>query len=138
MSARRAGLQPVIRVAPPGELKAYVVYEHQLDALAQLMLNFALFFLGVAATALGTLYTAPPQDDRTYYTFLIVFLITLIAGVILLVIWYATNQSARALIQEIKSQMPPNPPIREDSSTSVQPPDTPTPPAQSSALEGSA
>jgi hypothetical protein len=33
MSPRKAGMQPVIRVAPPGELKVYPVYEHRLDLL---------------------------------------------------------------------------------------------------------
>ena len=51
MSPRGGGMRPVIRVAPPGELNVYPVYEHQLDLLAQgspssLFLNFALFFLG--------------------------------------------------------------------------------------------
>jgi len=41
----------VVRLAQPVELNAYVVFEHQLDLLAQgspasLLLNFALFFLG--------------------------------------------------------------------------------------------
>ncbi|MGP0063492.1 MAG: hypothetical protein ACLQGP_07840 [Isosphaeraceae bacterium] len=59
-------MQPVIRVAPPGELNVYPVYEHQLDLLAQgspapLLLNFALFFLGVAATAAGTLWSTHPR-----------------------------------------------------------------------------
>ena len=31
------------------------------------MLNFSLFFLAVSITAFGTLYTAPPTKDRTYY-----------------------------------------------------------------------
>lgn len=89
MSARRAGLPPVvIREAPPGELRIYRVFEYQLDLLAQgspasLLLNFSLFFLGVAATALGTLLTAPPTVDRVFYGFLIVFLVCLIAGVVL-------------------------------------------------------
>jgi hypothetical protein len=39
------------------------------------MLNFSLFFLGVAATAVGTLVTAPPTADRVFYSFLIVFLV---------------------------------------------------------------
>lgn len=50
----------VVKLATPGELRAYVAFEHQLDALSQgspvsLFLNFGLFFLGVASTALGTL-----------------------------------------------------------------------------------
>ena len=108
----------VVKLATPGELRAYVVFEHQLDSLAQgspvsLLLNFALFFLGVAASALGTLWTAPPTKDRIYYTFLIIFMICLIAGVILLSIWYVMHRSASSLIVEIKAQMPANPAIEQ-------------------------
>jgi len=108
----------VVKLAQPGELKAYVVFEHQLDLLAQgspasLLLNFALFFLGVAATALGTLVTAPPNQDRIFYSFLIIFTITLIAGIVLLAVWYAIHKSVTRLIVEIKAQMPPNPPVEQ-------------------------
>jgi len=108
----------VVKLAQPGELKAYVVFEHQLDLLAQgspvsLLLNFALFFLGVAATSLGTIATAPPTQDRIYYTFLIIFLITLIAGIVLLAVWYSMHRSVTSLIVEIKAQMPTNPPVEQ-------------------------
>lgn len=81
------------------------------------MLNFALFFLGVAATALGTLFSVPPDNDRAYYTFLVLFLITMIAGVVLSAYWWVTYTSARRLIVEIKSQMPPNPEVRDEPPT---------------------
>ena len=101
----------VVKLAQPGELKAYVVFEHQLDLLAQgspvsLLLNFALFFLGVAATSLGTIATAPPTQDRVYYTFLIIFLVTLIAGIVLLAVWYSMRRSVASLIVEIKGRCP--------------------------------
>ena len=122
MRERKGNLQPVIRVAPPGDLRLYVVHEHQLDQLAQgspvsLLLNFALFFLGVAATAVGTLCTVPPEGNRAYYTFLILFLVTLIAGIVLLSLWWFYHKSAKQMVREIKSQMPPNPPIREEAAT---------------------
>ena len=79
-----------------------------------MMLNFSLFFLGVSATAIGTLWSAPPADNRTYYTFLIVFLVTLISGVVLLSLWWSTRTSTRTMIAEIKSQMPPNPAVRDE------------------------
>ncbi len=121
MSVKKGGkppLPPVVRYAPPAELTVYSVYEHQLDLLAQgspasLMLNFALFFLGVAATALGTLWTAPPSKDRIYYTFLIIFLVCLIAGIVLGALWAHMHVSTKTLVSEIKSQMPPNPAIQE-------------------------
>jgi hypothetical protein len=115
----------VVKLAQPGELKAYVVFEHQLDLLGQgspasLLLNFALFF-GVAATSLGTLVTAPPNQDRVFYSFLIVFIITLIAGIVLLAVWHAVHRSVTSLIVEIKAQMPPNRPVEQGPS---EPPDT--------------
>jgi hypothetical protein len=108
----------VVKLAQPGELKAYVVFEHQLDLLAQgspvsLLLNFALFFLGVAATSLGTLVTAPPNRDRIFYSFFITSTITLIAGIVLLAVWYAMHKSVTSLIVEIEAQMPPNPPVEQ-------------------------
>jgi hypothetical protein len=116
----------VVKLAQPGELKAYVVFEHQLDLLAQgsraaLLLNFALFFLGVATTSLGTLVTAPPNQDRIFYSFLIIFVITLIAGIVLLAIWHVMHRSVTSLIVEIKAQMPPNPPVEQ---APLEPPDT--------------
>jgi len=115
----------VVKLAQPGELKAYVVFEHQLDLLAQgspasLLLNFALFFLGVAATSLGTLVTAPTNLDRTFYVFFIIFIITLIAGIVLLAVWYSMHKSVTSLVVEIKAQMPPNPPVEQGPS---EPPD---------------
>jgi hypothetical protein len=117
--SKQKPLQPVVRVAPPGELNAYVVFEHQLDALAQgsptsLLLNFSLFFLGVSLTAFATLFSVPATSDRAYYTFLIIFLITGIAGAVLLVMWWNTHTSVKQTISEIKSQMPPNPEARND------------------------
>lgn len=61
----------VVKLAQPGELTAYVVFEHQLDLLAQgtpvsSLLNFAMFLLRVAATALATLVTTPPNQDRIF------------------------------------------------------------------------
>jgi hypothetical protein len=111
----------VVKLAPADELKAYVVFEHQLDLLAQgspasLMLNFALFFLGVAATSLGTLATAPPAQDRTFYAFLIICLITFIAGIVLSALWYSMYKSVTSLVVEIKAQMPANPPVSQDRS----------------------
>ena len=128
--SKQKPLQPVIRVAPPGELNAYVVFEHQLDALAQgspssLLLNFALFFLGVAVTAFATPFSIPTASDRAYYAFLIISLITGIAGLVLLVIWWKTHTAVKGIIAEIESQMPPNPDARNEPESQNSPVDNP-------------
>ena len=107
-----------VRLAPARELKAYIVLEHQLDLLSQgspasLMLNFSLFFLAVSITAFGTLYTAPPTVDRVYYIFVILALVTLIAGMVTGALWFFQHKSSSQLIYEIKAQMPPNPPVQQ-------------------------
>ena len=115
----KSEFRQVVKLASPGELKAYVVYEHQLDLLSQgspvslLLANFGLFFLGMTITAFGTLATSPPAQDRVYYTFLIIAIITLIAGVVVLAIWYKMHKSSAKLVVEIKAQMPANPPIEQ-------------------------
>src|SRR4051794_22672222 len=94
-------LSPPVRVAPLGELRVWTVYEHELDRLAEaspasIMLNFAPFFLGAALSLLMTLLTTT-LVDRTYYTFLILCVIGLIAGVVLLVLWWRMYESTREL-----------------------------------------
>lgn len=132
MSKQKPPLRPVLRVAPPGELNAFVVYEYQLDILAQgspasLMLNYSLFFLGVAATSLGTLFSLPESNDRAYVTFLVLFLVTLIAGVVLLGLWWSSHKSIQSLVIEIKSQMPPNDESSSEPPGGSSPPNQPTP-----------
>lgn len=123
----RTPVSAPLRVVPPKDLVAYVVYEHDLDLLtrgspASLLLNFALFFLGVAASGFGTLFSLPPDNDRAYYTVLILALMTGIAGVVLIGLWWFTHQSVKNLVAEIKAQTPPNPPARLQ-------PNPPQPPA---------
>jgi hypothetical protein len=55
----------------------------------------------------------PEGNDRLYYTFLIIFLVTMIAGVVLIVLWGFFHTSVKPMVTEIKSQMPPNPAVRE-------------------------
>jgi hypothetical protein len=114
---RKNALNPVVRFAPPQELRLFVIHEHQLDALSQgspasIMLNFALTLLGISVTAFGTLYTAPPTIDRIYYVFVIVAVVTLIAGSFLLVLWYWHHKSINNLVHQIRAQMPQNPPAQ--------------------------
>jgi hypothetical protein len=81
--------QPLIRVAPLGELKAYTVYEHQLDELAQgstgsLYLNFSLALLSIFATVLITLVTVSIPPGYQFQGFFCACLITGISGLVLL------------------------------------------------------
>ncbi len=108
---------PVIRVAPLGELKAYTVYEHELDALARgssasLFLNFALSLLSVCLTLVVTLLTTTISSDRLFLVFVTSATVTAIAGALLMVLWWKEHQGSKTLIMEIKSRMPPLPTIQ--------------------------
>ncbi len=131
-----SALQPVIRYAPLGQPNVYQVYEHELDALAQggqgsLFLNFALFLLGVAVTVIATLWSTTIPSDRVYTTFVLVALVTGIAGVVLFALWWKTHQSSTNLITLIKIRMPPAEPIEQLSPASVEVAPAPTPPSVS-------
>ena len=110
-----------VRIAPMGELNAYIVFEHELDELvkgstATLWLNFALALLpaalGVAVTMAGS--------TLTEFNFLLFFclsgLLTLV-GLACLVVWWKTHKSAAESLRKIKARMPSAislpPPIQE-------------------------
>jgi hypothetical protein len=115
LSAKKGASQPagpVVQVAPLGQLNAYTVYEHELDALARgssgsLHLNFALPLLSLFVGFVVTLSTSKIESDRLFQSFLTVTVICAIAGVILLVLWWREHRSSRHLISEIKGRMPP-------------------------------
>jgi hypothetical protein len=109
---------PIIRVAPLGELNAYVVYEHELDALAAgspatLTLNFSIGLLSAAVTLGVALATTTITSDRTFTSFVIVLVISILAGIFFLLFWWRTHQSTRDLVGKIKDRMPPTPGVQD-------------------------
>lgn len=120
-------LQPVINVGQPKELNAYFVYEHQIDAMARgaaaaLSFNLALFLFGVSASAFLTLFSIPPDSDRGFYAVLIIATLTLLAGLVLVAVWWPTRRAVERLVTEIKSQLPPNPVAQNDPTPAGGPP----------------
>ena len=111
-------LSPRIRVAPAVELRIYNVHEHQLDALAQgargtISLSFALALLPISATLLVTLLTVAISSDRTFAVFVSACIISFVAGLICLVHGLRSYRGTRALVDEIKRQMPPAEGVQE-------------------------
>jgi len=103
--------QPVIRVAPLGELNAYIVTEHELETLAQgspagLLLNFALALLPMAGSIIVTLRSST-MTDLNFTLFTSASIIFIIAGLICLTLWWRLHTSVKTLVQEIKNRMPP-------------------------------
>lgn len=110
MAKQPAG--PIVRVAPLGELRAYTVFEHELDRLAKgtagsLYLNFALALLSAFVTLLATLVTLSIPPGYAYQSFFSLCVITLIAGLVLMAAWWVSHESSSAIVVEIKQRMPP-------------------------------
>jgi len=124
-----------IRVAQPGELNAYVIYEHELDSLDKLdadltkdppesiYLNFALFLFPISLSFLITLLTTTIQSNRLYELFVIISILAFTLSLLLFALWmrdrrsYRKNrqsllQSRAQQIQQIKNRLPPNPPVQ--------------------------
>lgn len=109
---------PVIRYAPVGEIRIFQIQESELDELAygspaSLYLNFSLTLLPTSASLLISLLLTDIKSNRVYLAFFSAFLITLIAGLILMAFWLRAHRSSRFLIQRIKNRMPPPEGIQE-------------------------
>ena len=77
-----------VRVAPLGDLNAYMVHEHELDIIAAgspatLAFNFAIALMSIGVTFVLTLTTTTITSDRLFYGYLIVCINCLLVGVIM-------------------------------------------------------
>ena len=111
---------PVMRVAPLGELKVYMVYEHELDSLWRGTpnsndLSWALALLSSGLTVLLTFYTATFPSDRSYYSFLILGVLAFGGGLYCLSRWWLNRGAAKQIVDGIRHRMPLPEAIQEDS-----------------------
>lgn len=105
-------VEPVIRVAPLGELKAYIISEDELDELARgspasLFLNLALGFIPTGITFLIALLSTTIQSTRIFNVFVICCVVFILAGAVLLLFWWRYASSSRSMINRIRKRMPP-------------------------------
>lgn len=123
MAARRREenppVAPVVRVAPLGELKVYMVTEEEIDKLGggspgSIFLNFAIALLSLSASFLLTLLTTTIGAIVVLVFFICSCLICFIAGLICSVLSWRTHVSTRAVVRAIKDRMPPPPPISQE------------------------
>jgi len=115
---------PVVRVAPLGELRVYQVTEDELNALqrgrpSDLFLNFSLSLLSITVSLFTTFATATFSADRTFYVFVIISVVSLIAGVVLLILWARYRSDAKEIVGTIKNRMPPQPAVENIDETQL-------------------
>jgi hypothetical protein len=98
------------RVAPPAELIAYTVHEHELDIIAAgsqatLSFNFAVALISIGISFVITLTTTVISSDRLFYGYLIICIICILAGIIMFAFWFKTRTSVNITVAKIKSRL---------------------------------
>lgn len=148
MAARKKTEEPVVRVAPLGELRAYTISEHELEKLEQgaplsylLTIGLCLLSAGVAFL-IAILSTSLPEF--TFVLFFCLLLILGIAGAICTFLGWSLRTNTKELGRQIRARMPDAPTVQqvppeqggvsppatsEPPPTGTTPPKNPTPPS---------
>jgi hypothetical protein len=109
---RQSDFLPEIRVGKIGILKVHQISDDELSRLEQgagqsLFLNFGIGVLSVAASFIISLLTTTITSDRVFIVFVIVALVGLLAGAVLMILWWCTRKPIRKLAKEIRDRLPP-------------------------------
>jgi uncharacterized membrane protein YtjA (UPF0391 family) len=103
---------PEIRRARLGELTIFDVTESELEILERgspdsIYLNFAIALLSIAISFSAILATTTIPADRVFQVFVILTVVSYVAGVILLFIWRRNHQSVSKVVATIRKRLPP-------------------------------
>ena len=95
-----------------GAITLYDVTEEELEIIergspSSNYLNFAIALLSVAISFCITLLTTKIEDDRTFNIFVIVCIVSAIAGIFLLFMWWRTSASSKDIFKRIRSRKNP-------------------------------
>src|SRR5712691_5369656 len=106
------GQEPIIRVVPMGTITIYHVSEDELRLIeaggpSSVYLNFAIGLLSVGVSFGTNLALAEIKSLRVYLAFVVVTVISLLAGLVLLVLWRRESKASRTTIQTIRGRAVP-------------------------------
>ena len=107
-----------VRVAPPAELIAYTVHEHELDIIASgspagLSVNFAVALISIGISFILTLTTTKIESDRLFYGYLLACINCLLVGVIMFAYWLKMRTSVSVTVDKIKARLVVTTPVQE-------------------------
>lgn len=122
----------MVRVVPLGELRAYTIWDHELDRFehgtpVSDLLTIGLCLLSAAVTILATLLSASLPGDK-FTLFFCALLIVAISGAVCTFLGWRLRTSTKELVRQIRARMPDAPSVQQV------PPESPTgsPPVQTS------
>jgi len=119
-----------IRRAVVESVEIYEIKDTELEQLesgspADIQLNFAIFLLSSAFSALIALVTATFSNSRTETAFQVVFAVGLILGTYFLIAWWRNRKSMRDVCHRVRLRMPPNGSSRSGEGVPAMPPERP-------------
>lgn len=117
MGAKKKTEEQVVRVAPLGELRAYMISEHELEKLEQGapvsdLLTIGLCLLSAAVTILATLLSTS-LSGQTLTLFYCTLLILAISGGICSYLGWRSRVSTKHLARQIRERMPDAPSVKQ-------------------------
>ena len=91
----------------------YEIKDSELDLLergspADLQLNFAIFLLSLAISAICTLATATFTNTTVHTVFIVVTVVGILLGVYLLIAWWRNRASLKKVADQIRLRIPPD------------------------------
>lgn len=103
----------VVRRGRVGSVDLYEIKENELELLekgspANLQLNFSVFLLSIAFSAIAALATATFKHQITETIFVFVAVVGILLGGYLLISWWRTRTSIDKLIKKIRERIPPD------------------------------
>lgn len=97
----------------------YEIKDTELDTLekgtpADLQLNFAVFLLSLAFSAIASLATATFQNNTVETLFVIVSVVGVLLGIYLMIAWWRTRSEVKDLCKRIRQRIPPDALVPEE------------------------
>lgn len=104
---------PRIRRGRVDSVDLYEIKDGELDVLERgsqsgLQLNFSIFLLSIAFSAICALSTTSFPNSTTRIVFIVVAVVGVLLGLYLFLAWFRTRKSLRDLCQTIRNRIPPD------------------------------
>ena len=102
-----------IRRGRVASVDLYEIKDSELDLLekgspADLQLNFSIFLLSVAVSAICALATATFSNNTVQTVFIVATVVGLLLGVYLLIAWWRNRTSLKVVADKIRQRIPPD------------------------------
>jgi hypothetical protein len=113
MAPRGEPKELLVRRGRVESVDLYEIKENELELLENgspsgLYLNFSIFLLSLAFSAIATISTATFQNSTVGTLFLIVSVVGVIGGAFLLILWWRSRQSIAHVVRTIRARIPPD------------------------------